>query len=751
MHRQGPNQSRSTVLTRLARNQAGNTLAMAAAAIVPMIGLIGGGVDAARLYAVKARLQSACDAGSLAGRRVMGTGQWSANSGRANTVALNTFDLNFESGSFGAENRTRSFSESDGVVTGTASAQVPMTLMRLVDAPTKTVSVTCEAQMRIPNTDVMFVLDNSGSMNQTIPGDSSGITKMNGLKIAIKCFYEALSKTNIDDVTAAQCGKATDPTGGVSTQVQLRFGFVNYDHMVNVGKLLPNDYLVDSATYQSRGDPVYTTVQAWTLGTASTTWDANGVPGSYQNTSSYNSFSTVTPSTGSTTVGGTSLPNRNSSATNSAACTALNVFPGGNLVGINQSYSGTITTTPTDNDPPVHPAAIQNLSASQNATVTVTGFRYAWSSSSCVLQRASAKNTFNVDRTGTATKPITWTPYNTITAWTYKPMTFNVSSLKAGGSTWNGSVSLPIGQANGASVKLSGSNTTIRIQTLSNTSVTWSGCIEERKTFQNTDGDGSDDWTGYPSSPSDAIDMDIDRAPSAGDDDTRWKPALHSAVWGRQVALDGTTWSGGWTTDWVTSTNPTTSTPGRNLSSNSCVTASRKLAMYNGATGADDFKTYVNTLVPNGNTYHDIGLLWGARLMSPTGIFASENATTPGGAQITRHLIFMTDGDTANTDNNYTSYGIDWWDRRQFNTGASSTQLEANNNARANALCAAIKGKNITLWVISYGNQLTTSTVNRLKACSSGTNYYFSAASTTALVQKFSEIADQIGNLRLTQ
>jgi len=118
-------------LARLLRNEAGNTLALTAAAAFPLMGMVGGAVDMARIYAVQSRLQAACDAGALAGRRVMGAGQWSDNNSAANTNALAAFDLNFENGAFGSENRTRSYVESSGTVTGTASADVPMTLMKL--------------------------------------------------------------------------------------------------------------------------------------------------------------------------------------------------------------------------------------------------------------------------------------------------------------------------------------------------------------------------------------------------------------------------------------------------------------------------------------------------------------------------------------------------------------------------------------------------------------------------------------------
>lgn len=746
-------------LTRLRRDVRGNVLAMSAAAVVPMIGLVGGAVDMGRLYAVKSRLQSACDAGALAGRRVMGTGQWSDNSNRANTVAQQAFDLNFQSGSFGSENRARSFTESDGTVTGTASADVPMTLMRVFGMTQKSIAVSCEGQMRIPNTDVMFVLDNSGSMANAIPGDSTGLTKIQGLRTAIRCFYEALAKENLSSVAPAACGTTTDPVGGLSSQVQLRFGFVNYDHKVNVGKLLPNDFLVDHWTYQSR-EPHYATVRAWTLGSKSAiSWGSpspSSTPSSYENTSNYNGFSGAGTS-GNTTVGGVSRANKNTTASNSTQCSNLNTYPGGQLIGVNEGTSiGSTSSTPSDNNPPVDPATVQNIDDSRSDTITVTGYRYRWfkqgNTNACWLEKATAKNTYQKAYTGTSSKPITWTDYQTIDYWTYKPVELDVSSLKAGTSDWNGSVLLPIGQSNGASVKLSGSNTSTTIKLLANTSVTWEGCIEERDTFQNTDGDGSDDWINFPTSPTGAYDMDIDGVPSTSDDRTRWRPALLGAIWGRRDTLTGTSWSGSNTTDPVSGGYTNT----RNLGSftNCGVTPSRKLTNYNGRDGhpsASDFDTYVGTINDNGNTYHDIGLLWGARLMSPTGIFASENATTSGGAQIARHMIFMTDGDTANSNTNYDSYGIPWWDRRQFDTAASNSQLEANNNARSAALCTAIKNKNITLWVISYGDAVNTTTQNRLRACATSPDYFFSAANTTLLIQKFREIADKISNLRLTQ
>ena len=61
-------------MSRLLKNEEGNIIAVLAAAVIPVIGLVGGGVDMSRLYLTQSRLQGACDAGALSGRKTMGVG-----------------------------------------------------------------------------------------------------------------------------------------------------------------------------------------------------------------------------------------------------------------------------------------------------------------------------------------------------------------------------------------------------------------------------------------------------------------------------------------------------------------------------------------------------------------------------------------------------------------------------------------------------------------------------------------------------
>ena len=60
-------------------------------------------------------------------------------------------------------------------------------------------------------------------------------------------------------------------------------------------------------------------------------------------------------------------------------------------------------------------------------------------------------------------------------------------------------------------------------------------------------------------------------------------------------------------------------------------------------------ENYLGTLIARGNTYHDIGMIWGARMLSPTGIFADENADVDA-KPTSRHMIFLTDGQTETFD-----------------------------------------------------------------------------------------------------
>lgn len=603
--RAGAAKSASTWLTSLARDVRGNTMAMVAAAIIPLAGMVGGGVDISRMYIVKTRLQHACDAGALAGRKQMGGGTWSYNSYAAQGAANRFFDANIQESPYGAVTVTRAFTESAGKVSGAASATVPMTIMRVFGRNNETLNVTCDAEMRLPNTDVMFVLDTTGSMaNKAVSTDSQ--TKIQALKSAVKCFYEIVARLD----TAETCATGA-PSGGTGGTVQIRFGFVPYATNVNVGRLLKPEWMPDSWSYQSRK----------LANTPSGSW---GTWSSQQTTSCSN--------------------------------------------------------IPDDTEDRQYIIDSQRWG---NCTYRTR----AW--------------------TGTAAR------------WNYALVSQPIIGLK-NGTSWNTSMTLPIGASG------------------SQQSISWDGCIEERKTVKQSS---------YIPIPADAKDLDIDLVPNS--DETRWGPALPEVIYTRNTAPRSGTDSSYYSRTAVSNTTAIYS----NEAYYACPTEARKLQPWPTASA---FESYVDGLTTEGNTYHDIGLLWGARLMSPTGLFRSENEFTSQGAEIERHLIFMTDGEACTGVNNYTAYGVPWWDRRQTADNTAPTEgcmttgtLTQQVNARTAAICAAVRNKNITLWVIWFG--ASNSTIEGMLSSCATPSRFFTARNSTDLQNTFKSIADQISQLRLTR
>ena len=678
--------SAKSFLQELRSNTAGNTLAMAAMALFPLAAMIGGGVDVSRIYLVQTRLQQACDAGALAGRRQMAGGYWGANNNAANKAANNMFRANFDADAYGSYDGTTAFTENAGTVTGTATVKLDMAVMQMFGYGTKSVSVECDASMAIPSTDVMFVLDITGSMNcpdtgSNYCGNNGNVEAYNarirGLRSAVKCFYETLAKRDSDE----DCGST--PASGSENTAHLRFGFVPYSTNVNVGKLLPNDFLADNWTYQSR--------EAVTrLENVVVDYKA-GTPYVYGSTFYYDG-----------SWSGTSTVDTQYNVRNSNACRSLQPDDYDKMSGKESGRFGESSWTSGGN-------RITRWYTDETGTRYDYSTQYSSRQDRCRI-RLRTRTLLQRREYRQVDTPV-YQQQQVFSHYDYKPVTFNVSGLKAGGSSWNNSIDLPVGN-----------------QGL-DTGVTWDGCIEERQTVRTTN---------FNPIPTAAYDLDIDRVPTTGNPATQWGPLLEDAVWGRY---------GGYNNSRTTDTVSSASNLSRNISY-TCANEARKLQRWD---NPDDFDDYLDGLDAIGSTYHDIGLIWGARFLSPTGIFAAENATTENGGAIDRHLIFMTDGDTVTDSSQYTSYGVEWYDRRRTsaNSAPSSYDLTTQVNSRFLAMCRAIKNQNITLWVVSFGNGVSSSSITNLQNCATSGKFY-NAANSAQLLNNFRTIANDISQLRLT-
>jgi Flp pilus assembly protein TadG len=788
-------------LTRLARDVRGNTLAIMAAALLPLAGLIGGGVDMSRLYLVKTRLQQACDAGALAGRKAMAAGAWTTGSGNGSTndKAEKMFATNFSSGQFGSGTLAKSFTESNGIVTGTAGVTIPMTIMKIFGMSARTLSVTCQAKMELPNTDVMFVLDMTASM-QDLPSCAAeycgngvnGSRRIDGLKKAVKCFYEALEKVSTPEPCTYSGGTYTstgDPTAtSATTTAQVRIGFVPYGVNVNVGKVLPNNVMADNWVYQSRAAntvPKYT----YTLGTESAisgwgSWNPSSTPSTYNTASGISS--SYSPAAGN---GPGNIALQRSDINNTGNCDALNNLANSSSTLVaREDLPGTVTSTASVTTP-IYPATTQTLTYTETEQRVVNGYRYRWfknpsnaASRSCWLETGSTN--YNRTRSGaTSTKTINWDtahPYAVADGtFTYKPILQPVSGLKATGSSWNNSVSIPnvaIGTTTLPSpVYFSGSTSpTSSILTPVPATVTWDGCIEEAQTFQNTDGIATDDWTTLPAT---AYDLNVNLIPNGTSTNSDWGSSVSSLAptltnntlfspntyWGPMLAKTGssnsTVYGAVWArydpansnTTWTRNDVITDTALDQDNYKYVCTTSpARRLAEYR---TNNNFLTYVNALdAQDIGTYHDIGMLWGARFISPNGIFAADNAQASTGGPIQRHLIFMTDGGTNTVWNNYNAYGLSYFNRYQFSSDVNGNESKTDDavNARLIKICNQVKNMNIQLWVVSYGASVNTTTQTRLQSCATDANHFFSATDTPTLIANFQAIAAKISALRLT-
>lgn len=648
-------QDKKAFLTSLGKSEAGNTLAITAAAVVPIIALIGGGVDVSRYYVVKSRLQAACDSAALAARKAMDGTTWSTD---AETVGENFFETNYPAGTMGTTGADIELdSPTTGVVSGSATVTAPPTLMALFDAANKTISVECSAKMLLPNTDIVFALDTTGSMADTNPDDT--VSRIQALRDAVNSFYTTLA-------SAAPAG------------VTLRYGFVPFSSTVNVGKLLKREWMVDNWTYQSRIDNGTTT--------------SGGTPGSSETTKIGNW----------TKVSGSKVSENE---------------PNGSLENCVPSGSNTYSASPvTYSDWVYSDYPGGGTQRDRNHYRTETGIQYSASISSGVCKRSKTTYTnFKTTRTETVTPvPTPDKPGSTVYKWIYLQRSFDVSALKGGpadGTTLMSGTSFVV-------PKLGNSH--------ANLTVDWAGCIEERKTLRSTE---TAVKLGEP------FDLNIDLVPDVTDDDTRWRPFLPKLVYWRKGSK--TTWD---TNSYNSNSNLARSDSQDGGQSAACPTAAKNLATMT----SSEVSSYLTSLTPSGFTYLDIGMIWAARLISPTGLFAASNSSL----QRQRHIIYLTDGDIETKNYVYDAYGLSALDRRRTATTAVPTDDDQNTlvGDRFASLCTAVKNKGITVWVIAFGTELT----DLLADCASD-GRAFQADDAATLNEKFAEIAASIAQLRLTE
>ncbi len=635
---------------RLMRDKRGNAMMLTAAAIVPVLGMIGSGIDIGRAYMAQLRLQQACDAGVLAGRRAQAGGTYT---NAAKAEANKMFAFNYTSNAYGSTGVTfssQALNSSD--VVGAASARLPTEIMKMFGFADFNLAVACTAKLEVSNTDIMMVLDVTGSMDTVNSGDS--VSRIEALRTAATDFFDTL--------TSAELGDG-----------RLRFGIVPYSGTVNVGSILLAEnpsWIADIATTPTR---VPTFIDVWGTGTTTTGSPSGSTyPGDPKSGTSWSGWSNY----------GSNISQSN--------CAIPTQSEGGSA-----SKSGGTRSTQTGqyidgNGNRVTPSDVEQ-------DWTYTRYEYRWNSNRC--QRRSRTYLYTETSPSTLREP----PVKQFSYFTYK------------------NDDLPVGPAK------SGNAVTLKTGTRGvDESWTWDGCIVERATkpFGPTS-----------TAPADAYDMDIDLVPNS-DPKTQWQMFMPDFAYSRASQSETISYS-----------TSNVNSFGDQADSGSDVAACPPQAMrLTTMTAADrsSFVSRVDALRAYGYTYHDVGMVWGARLLSPTGIMASSNATAPNNRPINRHIVFMTDGDPTAPRSNFSFQSQEQSTGR---IGASSDNDAVNRHTnRFQQICAQAKGKNITIWVVSFGTTLTTNLTN---CASPGAAYQ--ANNAAQLNAQFQAIARQISKLRLSQ
>jgi len=605
-------------------------MALIAASLLPILAMVGGSIDMGRSYLAQSRLQQACDSGVMATRKRLGTSVAAGGELPADAVQVGNrfFNINFRDGAYGTEERNFDMTlREDYAISGEASVTVPTTIMQIFGKGGVELNVACEAQIGMANVDLMMVLDVTGSMIQTNPGDSE--TRLDAMKRVVREFYGEL--------------EANKGPGN-----RIRWGFVPYSTNVNVGGLLEDDWVTDEWTYQSR------TLDG--SGTASGTYSFYTARSPVSGTRADSVFATYPAIGGGSGVRCNAAPANTSVTTYTALGTTSQPFAG--------PPAGTQTKTKYHSTVNGAEYAVK-LSGSTCTVILSTYTNYIW-----VFDYVTQPSLVRSDQ------------------WEYGPVTRDVSAWR----------------------------------TESN------GCIEERDTYE-IDNYGNVDF-------SRALDLNIDAVPLAGDPATQWRPMYPELIYGR--ALE---WNGRGSFDpRVVSTTKEYISP-HAMYTDSCPAASRKLAEMSGS----DIDAYLGPIEALGSTYHDIGMIWGARLISPTGLFADENADASPSHPTNRNIIFMTDGQTSALDVAYSSYGMEPVDRRRWSPSSSRT-LTQTIEERFTVACAEAKKKNVAVWVIAFGTMM-----NPMFEQCAGPGRSFQADNAEELSAAFSTIANKVADLRLTQ
>jgi Flp pilus assembly protein TadG len=347
-------------------------------------------------------------------------------------------------------------------------------------------------------------------------------------------------------------------------------------------------------------------------------------------------------------------------------------------------------------------------------------------------------------------------------------MTVNVGSTYSSSTSW---ITGTLPSAYGSDVFTTSQN---RFTMLTQTGLSWAGCIESRP-------DPYDISDAAPITSTPASMFVPYFAPDEPDDDTVKIGSSSS-----KYRDSRTNWWGGdiynnWITDdksssnvWLTRQGEVTKYAANNKSKvineaktdtdygpNAGCGITNVLRMTNVRTsaGATTVKDKLDDMVATGNTNVAMGMVWGWHMVSPNAPFA--DGSTYGTKNVSKVIVLLTDGDnvmgeTSNpNDSTYSGYGYIWQKRLKnasnvaLDVGATGDERRDAMDSRQTKTCAAARAKGVIIYSIGVG--VSTHSKAVLQGCASTSDKYYDVTDSAQLAAVFDAIAGSIQNLRIAK
>lgn len=150
----------------------------------------------------------------------------------------------------------------------------------------------------------------------------------------------------------------------------------------------------------------------------------------------------------------------------------------------------------------------------------------------------------------------------------------------------------------------------------------------------------------------------------------------------------------------------------------------------------DGLLAHVDTMQPDGNTLGNIGMAWGARVLSPE--FPFEEAHDWDNFFWKKAIVMMTDGD--NTENG--TYSSFWFTNKN---NMNVTKF----NDRFLETCEALKEHGVAVYTITFTSNINDTTKDYFRQCATSEDQYFDAPTQEELIDVFETIARELSNLHI--